>query len=88
MDQNIIESINGVDLANRRIIKTENNEIYIDREDPYGFWKVRYKTGSVPVGLGGYYTKPAYAIAAVNAYLEQKAKERPQIKYKKNAERT
>ena len=80
---NVTESQdNGKDLSARRVIKTDGNEIFVERHDPYGFWTIRYKNGTMPETLKGQYTRAEYAIRAVNHYLELKAKEPYKIKPK------
>jgi hypothetical protein len=64
------------DLRNKRSIElTNGNKIHFERSDPYGFWKVHYDKGQVPVKLQGQYTSFEQAEMAVRGYLTDLGKE-------------
>lgn len=73
------------DLSPRRVFKLEgtNQEIYVDRKDPFGFWYVSLKMGTLPEHLKQAYTTFEKAKVDVVRYIEDRFAEKKVIKKKK-----
>jgi len=56
----------------RRIKMDNGNIVYIECEDPYGFWKISLEKGQLPERLKGSYTLFDQALRDVNLWLRDK----------------
>lgn len=58
----------------RKEWELDNNVIYTEARDPFGFWYVSFKRGQVPETLSGAFTNITLATKAVEKYLEAKGR--------------
>lgn len=62
------------DSPSTRSIDLGNNKINLTREDPYGFWRISFDRGAVPVSLSGSFTTLDKALGAAKTYMANKGK--------------
>jgi hypothetical protein len=62
------------DFSKVRTLTTVNNTYYLEREDPYGFIKIKSKVGKLPKKLEGQFTSFPEAEKVLARYLNEVAK--------------
>lgn len=62
------------DLLPKRTYEIAHNKVYLERQDPYGFWYFRLDKGQIPEWMRGAYTTVIDAERALTKYLEERNK--------------
>lgn len=63
------------DLASVRTFQLDNNKVIATKEDPYGFWTIKFERGRVPDELSGHFTTFQQAEKMVMAWIAKKNKD-------------
>lgn len=57
--------------GSERVVNLSNSvKVRVVREDPYGFWYIKWHSGATPLPISGSYTSADLAIRALDAYLD------------------
>lgn len=57
------------DLLGKITIEVPQNTIFIQKEEPYGFWRISMKKGTTPKLMRGRFTSPSEARRAVTSWI-------------------
>ena len=57
--------------SERTVYLSDGKTIKVVREDPYGFWYVKWNTGAPPDRVSGGFTTAELALRALDQYLNQ-----------------
>lgn len=79
MHFDIFDQNSDKDLAAVRTFQLDNNKVIVTKEDPYGFWSIKFEKGRIPSELSGQFTSFDIAEKAVLHYLKNKSKEVKEI---------
>jgi hypothetical protein len=65
--------------SNMRIMEVGKNKIFMRRTDPFGFIKLNYERGELPIELQGQFTSFDEAKKRIEVYLTQKGREAAEV---------
>jgi hypothetical protein len=68
----ILDQNTDKDLASVRTFQLDNNKVIVTKEDPYGFWSIKFEKGRLPNDLSGHFTSFDHAEKAVQLWLARK----------------
>lgn len=68
----ILDQNTDKDLSSVRTFQLDNNKVIVTKEDPFGFWSIKFEKGRLPDDLSGHFTSFDKAEKAVNVWLERK----------------
>lgn len=57
--------------SERTVHLSDGKTIKVVREDPYGFWVIKWSAGAAPAAISGNFTNAELALRALDGYLSQ-----------------